>query len=674
MDRMAYSERSDRSVSNTKGIDSYRIYRKKAEDTEYIRIDSTVVMEYLDDGLVPGRAYTYTITSFGDNGIESAPSSEFSVTPGVIAFLLNDNALYTSSRAVTLSFTVPEGIVDVLVGDDIAFTGSFYRSIESSGAWTLTDGDGRKTVYARFRSADGVESDVVTASIVLDTYAEIVSLTEDSNGMLLGPGAVLHIEMNTGEPGGAASVTIGTALLDAPLQYDTTSGTWKLAWTVTAGLDPQETVVAGVFLDRAGNNAPTALTLTTVSITDTSVVPEPVVLNEAEETASDWISLSWSRSEELDFSSYQIFRNEQPGVQGGGGDILIAVVTDRDQTSILDTQVEQDSATYYYRVFVKDSGGRAAGSNEVRASTRNSAPVTVGSFSAEATASPAKTVRLTWTAVDPSTVSDFAGYWIYRSTSEAVSLESDLVVTIGEIFTRNFLDENTDQATTYYYRIYVVDNGGLSTGSDAVSITTTDLDPSFITLAPPSVDQTNQNVSLTWTRCPDADFASYKIYTAESTQDNENPNFNLLDTINNQETSYYVHHPYVTALPFHVWYYMEVTDLAGRTTTSNTIHTFFEQEPPPSISSIIVLEGTRFAAINVSTDSPTSASAKYGESVSMNDGTVSSSVPGLALDHSITLDGLTPETVYYYQITVTNEAGITAYSQILSFTTTAESP
>jgi hypothetical protein len=48
-------------------------------------------------------------------------------------------------------------------------TYSAYQPYAATAPWTLTSGDGLKTVYAQFRDADGNESLVVSDTITMDT-------------------------------------------------------------------------------------------------------------------------------------------------------------------------------------------------------------------------------------------------------------------------------------------------------------------------------------------------------------------------------------------------------------------------------------------------------------------------------------------------------------------------
>ncbi len=68
--------------------------------------------------------------------------------------------------------------------------------------------------------------------------------------------------------------------------------------------------------------------------------------------------------------------------------------------------------------------------------------------------------------------SDFAAYMLYRDLSPAVTQNSTLLATITDRETRNFEDTGLSSNTTYYYRVFVMDQIQQTTGSNTVSGTT----------------------------------------------------------------------------------------------------------------------------------------------------------------------------------------------------------
>jgi hypothetical protein len=88
---------------------------------------------------------------------------------------------------------------------------------------------------------------------------------------------------------------------------------------------------------------------------------------------------------------------------------------------------------------------------------------------------------------------------------------------------------------------------------------------------------------------------------------------------------------------------------------------------PPTISNIFVIPYSGTADVFWTTDEPADELVRYGTSP----GTLTQSVSSTALrtEHSLNITGLSPNTVYFYQVQSTDEAGNIAVSQIESFTT-----
>lgn len=96
------------------------------------------------------------------------------------AILINNNAEATNNPVVDLILSA-QYVTEMQLSNDEAFAGATWETYVTAKEWTLLDeeigpgfGDGTKTVYVKFRSATMVESDVFSASIVLDTQPPTV--------------------------------------------------------------------------------------------------------------------------------------------------------------------------------------------------------------------------------------------------------------------------------------------------------------------------------------------------------------------------------------------------------------------------------------------------------------------------------------------------------------------
>ena len=114
----------------------------------------------------------------GGEGEESSSSgssggSRHSHPPRDISFSINAGAEKTTTRNVTLNIEATNAQW-MMIANEPEFLGRDWEDYATSKDWTLTAGNGTKTVYIKFMSSDYTLSDVVSDSIVLEE--ETVSL------------------------------------------------------------------------------------------------------------------------------------------------------------------------------------------------------------------------------------------------------------------------------------------------------------------------------------------------------------------------------------------------------------------------------------------------------------------------------------------------------------------
>lgn len=90
------------------------------------------------------------------------------VIPG--SLVINNDDIYTNSLDVTLALSAKNAF-QMAVSNWLDFSGISWEPYQTAKKWTLSKGDGKKTVYAKFRSSDGGISKKVSNSIILDTTA-----------------------------------------------------------------------------------------------------------------------------------------------------------------------------------------------------------------------------------------------------------------------------------------------------------------------------------------------------------------------------------------------------------------------------------------------------------------------------------------------------------------------
>ena len=102
--------------------------------------------------------------------------------------------------------------------------------------------------------------------------------------------------------------------------------------------------------------------------------------------------------------------------------------------------------------------------------------------------------------------------------------------------------------------------------------------------------------------------------------------------------------------------------------TEDQIFTTSAPDTTPPVISLVQASPDRFSAvITWSTDEPTTGGVAYGLTESYEIGSEEDET--LSLSHSVTFLGLTPETLYHFQVTAEDWAGNVAWSESLTFTT-----
>lgn len=165
---------------------------------------------------------------------------------------INDGALYSNSRNITLSFydTVvgPSGLKDVIISENSNFSGATWQAYSPLKDYQLSATEGSKRVYVKFRNGAGGESSSVYADILLDTIAPTGTIKINNGATATGSiSATISLTASDGGSGISGYVLSNTT---------TNSNDWKtytdtVTWNLTTG-DGTKKVYAW-FRDNAGN-------------------------------------------------------------------------------------------------------------------------------------------------------------------------------------------------------------------------------------------------------------------------------------------------------------------------------------------------------------------------------------------------------------------------------------
>jgi hypothetical protein len=216
-------------------------------------------------GLAEG-SHTFDVRAKDEAGnVDPTPAEQsFSVDTAAPtgSVSINSGAAWTASTSVTLSLTYADvggsGVDKVqYINDGVTYYG--WENAAATKAWTLTSGDGTKTVYYQVGDVAGNVA-TFTDDIGLDTVNPTVSITSPADGSSL----------NTG------SFTVSGTASDTNLDrvqiringgsYADASGTTSWTYGVSGLSDGIYTITAKA-IDKAGNFRETSITITVNRIT-----------------------------------------------------------------------------------------------------------------------------------------------------------------------------------------------------------------------------------------------------------------------------------------------------------------------------------------------------------------------------------------------------------------------
>ncbi len=101
---------------------------------------------------------------------------------------INSTRAYTDLTSVTLILNATDktsGVYQVRFSDDGIWDSEPWETPSSTKAWTLTTGDGTKTIYYQVMDSAGLISDIYSDTIVLDTNPPKISETVPGNGTIV---------------------------------------------------------------------------------------------------------------------------------------------------------------------------------------------------------------------------------------------------------------------------------------------------------------------------------------------------------------------------------------------------------------------------------------------------------------------------------------------------------
>ena len=387
-------------------------------------------------------------------------------------------AASTTATAATLNLIATDGVgvtgyylstsstpPSAGVGSWVAVTAT--TSYSSNVSYTLSSGDGTKTVYAWYKDAAGNVSATASASILLDQ-------TAPSNGTLTatagnGQVALSWSGFSDGGSGLASSNTYKLVFSTSSLPAAScTNGTQLLLGTATTythtGLTNGTTYYyRACAFDTAGNVSTGATASATPQAPDTTAPTAPSSLS-ATAASSSQINLSWTAATDaVGVTGYRVER-----CQGAGCSSFSQVATPTG-TSSSDTGLLAGTS-YSYRVRATDAAGNLSGySNTASATTAGTADTTAPTApsSLSATAASSSQINLSWTAATDTV--GVTGYRVERCQGAGCSSFSQVATPTGT----SSSDTGLQAGTSYSYRVRATDAAGNLSGYSNTATGTT---------------------------------------------------------------------------------------------------------------------------------------------------------------------------------------------------------
>lgn len=172
-------------------------------------------------------------------------------------FRINNDALYTKNRNVTLNITASDtlaGLDKMMISNSSSFTGSSWENyLATRTGWNLTNGDGSKIVYIKFMDKAGNESIAYSDSIYLDTTGPVGSVSIANGAQYSVPNAKVTLNISATDSGsGVDRMMISNNPGFNGAAWEPFSAV-KAGWSLSSGLGNKTVYIK--FIDLLGNQS-----------------------------------------------------------------------------------------------------------------------------------------------------------------------------------------------------------------------------------------------------------------------------------------------------------------------------------------------------------------------------------------------------------------------------------
>ncbi|MCF6147594.1 MAG: hypothetical protein E3K37_02940 [Candidatus Kuenenia sp.] len=331
-------------------------------------VDDTITVLFTDNPDADGGISTVSDTA----EVVEAGTIDSSAPSGSIA--INDGDIYTKTTSVTLNLSATDntGVTGYYLStssttpassDSSWISVSSITSYSTSVSYTLSSGDGSKTVYVWYKDAAGNVSDSASASITLDATAPTVSITSPT------PDATYSTTSSAIDLGGSAlDSTSGVSSVawsnSATGSSGTASGTTN--WSVSnINLSEGSNSITITATDNAGNTATDSITVT-YSEPQPTPSPRPIIIPPTVETdsATNVSNGSATLNGKVNANNSSTTVWFEYGTTNGVYSFLSSIQTIKgtaDTSISISISDLSEGTTYYYRIAGQNSAGTSYG-------------------------------------------------------------------------------------------------------------------------------------------------------------------------------------------------------------------------------------------------------------------------------------------------------------------------
>jgi hypothetical protein len=590
--------------------------------------------------------------------------------PSSPSISINSGASESSSTNVSLTLSVTDDSMTpgsqgyMMVSNNSDFSGAAWQTYNTSLSWSLTSGDGTKTVYVKFRDVYDNISSTTNDTILLDqtppdtpTNVVIRDLTNSSTGeyrMFVAWGVVNNPARSDFKQYNIWRSTDG---VDYGSSAYTVNNSRTLNYITETGLTASTTYYYKITSqDNLGNiSATSSVVYDMANGQGGTDATEPVISNIATSSVtSQSATVTWETDE---LANSVVGYSTSQGVFTSNSAILTMATSHSVVLSGLSA-----NTVYYFRVQSQDPSGNTATNNNGGNgySFRTTAGPTISAVAvAEATNNTAKIV---WTTNNPST-----SYVIYSTSSDLSNSQTsgtDATSTSHQVTLSGL-----SQATQYFFFVRSTDESQVTTedknivsGGVRYYQFSTLQDSQAPTISNIVVLSSTSTAAITWRT--DELTNTYLDYGLTSSYGNSTTT----------ATSTIQHSVYLSGLTDNTTYHFRIiaTDLNNNPSTSSDT-TFVTKDATGPVISNVATSSVSLTSIVVAwtTNESANSAVEYGTTSSL--GLAKNDLDNYTISHQLTLTGLEASTTYYFLVRSIDSSGNAVTSSQAAFRTSLDS-